>query len=384
MTPSLEGLRIAGFPGRYLQGPGALDALSTVVRDLGGRHVLAVTDDTVEQAIGSGVRERLRAEGLQCDRLRFDGECTALAIGRLATLAQKIGGDVVLALGGGKAIDTAKGVAKATAARLVVAPTIASNDSATSRLIVIYDDAHSVVAVDFLARNPDVVLVDTREIVRAPVRYFRAGIGDALSKTFEAAQCRRAGGKNFFGGRPPETAGFLADRCYQVIREHGPSAVQDVLRHEGSLAVEAVTEATVLLSGLGFESGGLSIAHAMIRGLTGVPTLAAALHGEMVAFGTVVQLVLEQRPDADVREHLALLARLGMSATLGALGAAQLRDEELATIATLTLAAPYAVQFEHRVGFDALRRAVLEADRLGREFQGGTTSCELGGAVMPS
>ncbi|MCC7199168.1 MAG: glycerol dehydrogenase [Gammaproteobacteria bacterium] len=365
MSQALNQLRIAGFPGRYLQGSGALGAIGTVARELAGRRLLVVSDDIVDAAVGGRLHEQLRAESMPVERLRFGGECTPAAIASLAQQVSARDGDVVVGLGGGKTIDTAKGVSKAMGARLIVVPTIASNDSATSRLIVLYDDAHRVQGVDLLPRNPDAVVVDTREIARAPVRFFRAGIGDALSKTFEAAQCARAGGLNFHGGRPPRTAGALGDYCYSLLRDHGEAAVEAVTAGRCTDAVEDVTEATVLLSGLAFESGGLSIAHALLRGLTGVPALLHALHGEMVAFGTLVQLVLEDRPGSRVTDYLALLGRIGLPASLGALGKASLSDDELETVAALTLAAPYIRNFDRVLDGTALRRAIIEADRLG-------------------
>ena len=102
--------------------------------------------------------------------------------------------DVIIGFGGGKTIDTAKGLSKAHNLRLIIIPTIASNDSPTSRLIVLYDKQHRVAGVDILTRNPDVVLVDSSIISRAPTRFFAAGLGDALSKKFEAQQCYLAGG----------------------------------------------------------------------------------------------------------------------------------------------------------------------------------------------
>jgi glycerol dehydrogenase len=366
MIARAEALRIAGFPGRYLQGPGAINMLPHVVRGLGGHSALVVSDDFVEQAIGTRLRDQLERHGIATRRLRFPGECTRTTIDALAAQASDARDAVIVGLGGGKTIDTAKGVAHAVDARLVIVPTIASNDSATSALIVLYDESHRVIAAETLPRNPDAVLVDTAEIVRAPVRFFRAGIGDALSKTFEARQCAQSGGLNFFGGRPPGTAGLMADRCYAVISEYGQAAVQAVVRQDCTEDVESVTEATVLLSGLGFESGGLSLAHALIRGLSGVPELSKALHGEMVTFGTVVHLVLERRAEAEIREHLALLARMGMSATLASLGSATLSDEQLATVATLTLAAPYARNFDRSLDAQSIVQAVVEADRLAR------------------
>lgn len=362
----LEQLRVAGFPGRYLQGPGALRAVPAVVRELGGTRVLVVSDDLVEQAVAPRLQAAFGTAGMSFARLRFGGECTQSAIDALAAQAREIDGDVVVALGGGKTIDTAKGVSKVLRSPLVVAPTIASNDSATSRLIVLYDDTHRALGVDLLPRNPDAVVVDTAEIVRAPVRFFRAGIGDAMSKTFEAAQCSATGGLNFHGGRPPRAALLLGDYCYAVLRDQGAAAINDVARGQVTDVVEDVVEATVLLSGLAFESGGLSIAHAMIRGLSSVPAFSGALHGEMVVFGTLVQMILEQRPPAWMADHVALIRRLGLPATLGALGKAVLAPHELNSLVDRTLAAPYTANFDRPLDASMLAQAILDADALGR------------------
>src|SRR5690606_37271703 len=113
-----------------------------------------------------------------------------------------------------------------------------------------------------------------------------AGIGDALSKAFEVRACVEAGGRNFFEARPSRTALLLADACLETLRLHGEAAVRAVIDRKPDEAVEAVVEATVLMSGLAFESGGLSIAHALTRGFTAEPAFAKALHGELVGFGT--------------------------------------------------------------------------------------------------
>ena len=78
----------------------------------------------------------------------------------------------------------------------------------------------------------------------------------------------------------------------------------------------------MLLSGVGFESGGLSLAHALIRGLTAVPTMASMLHGELVAFGTLVQLMVEERDDVEVAELLELLCAVNLPVTFAQLGQA--------------------------------------------------------------
>ena len=302
-------VRSMGFPGRYIQGPQALRQLPQLLEELGARRIALLADATVRRALGDAHRRRAAEQRARRARstatwLEFPGECSAPIIADLAAKAGEC--DTIVALGGGKTIDTGKGISRRCGARLIIVPTIASNDSPTSRLIVLYDEAHRVAGVELLARNPDVVLVDTEVIAQAPARFFSAGMGDALSKTFEARQCHLTQGRNFFGTLSLPTARLLADRCYAVIVEYGAAALRQVAeRHEPDEAVERVIEATVLLSGVGFESGGLSLAHALVRGFSAHPKIGGFLHGEAVAFGTLVQLVAEGRPDAEIAEHAA-------------------------------------------------------------------------------
>lgn len=353
-------MRIIGFPGRYVQGPGALGTLGAILGEIGVRHPVVIADAVVRAAVSDRLGTAPTADGGALHHLDFGGECTRDAIADLTAQALARQADGVIALGGGKTIDTAKGVARALNARLVIAPTIASNDSPTSRLIVIYDDSHRLVGVDYLVRNPDVVLVDTEVIVEAPVRFFRAGIGDAISKTYEAAQCAQSGGLNFFGGRPPDTAGVLADRCHAAIVRWGEAALVDVDARRLSPAVESIVEATVLLSGLGFESGGLSLSHALLRGLSALPGSAASLHGEQVAFGTLVQLILEQRPAAEIRAHRDLLQGLGLPTSLEELGLSAATPGQLNQVAELTMAAPYIGNFQRPLDVASIARALRE------------------------
>ncbi|HYD67069.1 glycerol dehydrogenase [Azospirillum sp.] len=361
-------IRAMGFPGRYLQGPGASAEIPALLAEFGVRAPAIVADAVVSDALLGPLSQRLQAAGLAVHPLHFPGECTAATIAELAATFRAAGADSVVALGGGKTIDTSKGIAKACGVPLVVAPSIASNDSPTSRLIVLYDEAHRVAGVELMRRNPDAVVVDTNFVVQAPVRFFRAGIGDALSKRFEAGQCAVApDARNFFGTRPPRTAGLLADRCYDVIRGHGAEALADVAAHRTTEAVETVVEATVLLSGLGFESGGLSLAHALLRGFSAIPAMAGALHGEMVAYGTIVQLCAEQRPADEIAEFAGFVASLGLPVRLADLGWAAPDDAGLRLIAERTCAAPYIGHFQRPLDADAVRGAILEAESVGRE-----------------
>jgi glycerol dehydrogenase len=353
---------IFGSPGRYVQGPGVLDCIGAEIGKL-GRSAVLVADPMVEGLIGARVHESCQAAGVAVQTLSFGGEITPGEIDRLVSSLGSSRPEVVIAAGGGKCIDAGKGVADRLGAEVASLPTIASNDAPTSHVYVLYDEEHRLLRVDRLPRNPALVLVDTAIIAKAPRILFLAGIGDALVKSFEAAQCAGSDGRNIFGSRPPTAGLILADACYRCLREHAAAALVAVERKETTEALERVVEATVLWSGLGFENGGLSIVHSMTRGLSAVPAVAGALHGLQVAYALLVQFLLEGRDAGFMDEQLAFYREIGLPTTLADLGLPHPTESDYALIAELTLQAPHARNFQRNVGAEELAQAMrrLEA-----------------------
>ena len=146
-------------------------------------------------------------------------------------------------------------------------------------------------------------------IAQAPPRLLVAGMGDALATWFEARTCVAGSVKNMRGGGSTRSAAALAELCYRTLLEDGAAALRAVETKVVTPALERLVEANTLLSGLGFESSGLAAAHAVHNGLTAAPGTHPYLHGEKVAFGLLVQLVLEGAPRATVEQVLALLHR---------------------------------------------------------------------------
>jgi glycerol dehydrogenase len=359
-------LRAMGFPGLYVQGPNALGGLGRLLDEMGFKRPVVLCDAIVAERVWGQVSRSLGAAGIEPAQLVFPGECTAEVIHELSDLARALAPDVVVGLGGGKTIDSAKGIARSLDLQVVVCPTVASNDAPTSRLIVLYDDSHRLVAVEQMRRNPAAVIADTRVIAQAPARFFAAGIGDAVSKKFEAAQCRNAGANNFFGTPPLNTTLMMANAVYDTLVAHGPRAHQSILNGVLDDEVETVVEATVLLSGVGFESGGLSLAHALIRGLTAVPTMAAMLHGELVAFGTLVQLMVEGRPQSEVQELVVLLCAVGLPVTFKQLGEVDpLSADAMTTVVDVTMATAYTKNMSPPLTAERLRDALIAANQFG-------------------
>lgn len=350
-------LKIFGAPSRYIQGAGALDALGGYAA-LFGRHAALVIDRYVHGVLGPRIEAVCAAHHVTLTPLLVDGDLTPELIAALRAQAASAGIDMVIAAGGGKSLDAGKAVAKSAHCHLVTVPTVASNDAPTSKNYVLYDAHHNLLAVEHMLFNPTIVLVDTAVIATAPAHFFRAGLGDAISKKFEAEQCARNGGKNMYDGAPLLSAQLIADGCLRTLLADGADALAVAGSGAPTPAFERVVEAMILMSGLGFESGGLSIAHALTRGLPKIAGVATALHGLQVAVGLLVQLDLEARQDGMLATLTQWYDQVGLPTTLRALGATGPADAELTLAADLTLKARHAANFDRTLDIKTLAEAL--------------------------
>ena len=345
-------MRIFTATPRYIQGPGVLALAGEEASRLGLRPAVvidAAVRPLVEEALLSGFSARPAIA-------EFSGEITDAAIAGLdAALGEA---DVIVAVGGGKALDAGKAVAFARQCPVVTVPTIASTDGPASRGIAIYDDAHRLIRVDQLPTNPAAVIVDTQVIANAPVRFLRAGIGDAIAKKFEAEGCAAGGGRTKNGTHPSPTGLALADTAYRVLRAHAVAGVEAAARHEVTEDLEATIEAAVLLSALGFENGGLSIAHSVTRGLMTLPRARDRLHGEHVAYGTMVQLAADLADDAVLADMAGFLRAVGLPASLRELGVSAPGTAEASLIAAAVMASPHVGNLGRKLDQAAIEVAI--------------------------
>ena len=265
-------------------------------------------------------------------------------------------------------MDTAKAVAHPAGLPLVIVPTIASTDAPTSSLSVVYDEDGAFKEYRFFGRNPDAVVVDTEVIAGAPVRFLVAGMGDGLATYFEADASSRTRKRAMAGGGPTIAALTLARLCYDTLLEHGLAARLAVEQGAVTPAVEKVVEANTLLSGLGFESGGLAAAHSIHNGLTVLPGTHHYWHGEKVAFGTISMLMLEERPAEVAEEVVDFCLEVGLPVTLEDIGVGDASREDLGKVAEAACAEGETI---HNEPFEVHPRMVLDAmlaaDAFGRQ-----------------
>ncbi|MDQ7832204.1 MAG: glycerol dehydrogenase [Desulfovibrionaceae bacterium] len=319
------------FPGRYVQGAGALHRLGMELARLGDRHFLICSPHPLTRLLPPLLPEVEQTGSLRVER--FGRECTDQEIDRLTAMASDFGARTVAALGGGKTLDAAKAVAARSDVPFVAVPTIASTDAPCSCVCVVYSPEGVFQRADILPRNPDVVLVDTAVIAKAPPRFLASGMGDALATWFEAESCRVSRGRNIPGAVGSMTAHALARLCYETVRDWGPSALTACAAGVVTPALERAVEANTLLSGLGFESGGLGAAHSIHNGLTALPATRNLWHGEKVAFGVLASLFLTDKPLALMDEVFDLCMTLGLPTTFADLGLGGVADHDLLLVA---------------------------------------------------
>jgi len=357
------------FPGRYLQAEGALDDLAEELQRLGANALVIAGRSAAEKIIPAYVstwRERVR---LAVEP--FGGESSDEEIGRLTAVAAAGGCDVVVGMGGGKAIDTAKAVGHATRTPVAIVPTIASTDAPTSAVAVIYTAEGAFLRYLFLPRNPDLVLVDTQVIAKAPVRFLVAGMGDALATWFEAESCSLAHAANQCGGRPTLAGTTLARLCYDTIVEHGLAARIACEQGVVTPALSHVVEANTLLSGLGFESGGLASAHSIHNGLTRLAPTHKFYHGEKVAIGVQAGLFLTDKPGQVIRQVYEFCESVGLPTTLADIGLAEVSDADLRIVAEGACQQGETIHHEPcPVSAVAVVGALKTADAYGRQRRG--------------
>ncbi|WP_144108258.1 glycerol dehydrogenase [Paraburkholderia sp. BCC1886] len=340
-------VRAFGSAHRYFQGPGALAMTGELAASL-GREPLLICDAIVHGLLFPVASRSCAEHDLPLRWGEVRGDVTRRAVRVLVDEARADGRhvDLVIAAGGGKGVDTGKAVARELGARLLVLPTSASNDGPCSKSFVFYDDQHRMESVEQMPRNPDVVLVDTELLVKAPRALLVSGIGDALCKLYEGAQTRLAGGRNLFGGLNTIAAEQISVACDRVIRADSVAALGALDTGRPSAAFERLTEALVLLSGIAFENSGLSLAHSITRGLPLIAPITQTLHGFHVGYGLLVQFLLENRSDAFMAEQFAFYRAVGLAVNLRGLNAPDASAETIRVIADGTMASPHLKHFE--------------------------------------
>ena len=366
-------------PTKYVQGENELLNLGYFVQTFGKSALLIAHPDDVAR-VKTQLDQTAETFKISFVESGFRGECSREEVARLKEVAKQNQCDCTIGLGGGKAIDTAKCVAEGEA--VIIVPTIAATDAPTSHSAVLYTPDGAFDDYAYFKQSPSVILIDTTVIAKAPVRFLVSGMGDALSTYFETRATSEAYASTNAGlpcgvregyaqpARGTNAAMALAALCYETLLNDGMKAKQACENNVVTPALENIIEANILLSGLGFESGGLAGAHAIHDGLTILEGSHGYFHGEKVAFGTLCQLVLENAPTEEIEQVLDFCLAIGLPVCLADIGVESISDEELMQVAEKSCIPEESIHsMPFPITVEGVAAAIITADKVGRDYK---------------
>ncbi len=363
-SSSLSVLTVA--PAKVIRGCQILTEADSAIARLGSRPLmvggstLGVTQDRLQPIL----------EQLHCASASYAPDCSEASLQALRAAAKEHEADVIIGVGGGKALDTAKLVAQQLQLPVVTIPTSAATCAAWTALSNVYSDEGAFLYDVALSGCPDLLILDYDLIQTAPQRMLVAGIGDAIAKWYEASVS---------SGHSENTLIIAAVQQARVLRDilFQKSAV--ALQQPGSEVWREVVDATVLLAGVIGGLGGAQCrtvaAHAVHNGLTQISGH-GSIHGEKVAYGILVQLRLEemvlgnQLAAAARQQLLKFYAEIGLPNKLGDLGLGNITLSELQRSAEIALSPnsdihrlPFSVAPEQLMAAMVSTTAPIEANR---------------------
>lgn len=350
-------------PGKVVRGKGALTSIGEVAATL-GKKAFIMGGKTALGKTEAIIREQLTNVGVEVVAVEwFGGECSYANSEKMQAQIKEHQADLVIVVGGGKAMDTGKMAAIGTGLPLITVPTIAATCAALAGVSVVYTDEGAFAAIESFDRCPEAIIVDTEVIMNAPIRWLAAGLGDTLAKWYEYRVSMM---------KAPHTGltlGALANGkiCYDLIERFGGEAIEAVQSGKHSLGLDAAVDAIILYAGtasmLGGETVRAAAAHAFYNALTIIPAAHAAGHGLTVGYGNLVLLALEGRSDEEIKEAIALAKRCGVPTTLKEI--VTLSEEEKSKVADAALSNPDMKNMPFEMKKEMIFQAVDRVDSLG-------------------
>ncbi len=351
------------FPGQYIQGPGTLAQLPEFMSNIGKKGAILASPTSMNKILPKHAPSSLTTDNVM---LTFNGESTEKEIQRVVACIKQNNIDVLVGMGGGKTIDTAKIAADRANIPNIIIPTIASSDAPCSGVAVIYTEEGIFDSVCFQKKSPSMVLVDTNVITESPVRFLISGMGDALATWLEAKSCNRTQSLNDCGGLRTLAGLSIAKLCYETLFKYGHLAIIANEKHLITPAFEHIVEANILLSGVGFESCGVASAHAIHNGLTALDETHDYYHGEKVAFGVLAGLHLTDAEPSLIDEIYTFCELIGLPTTFKDIGIKNTSADYLMKAAVKTCEPQESVHREAgEMTPEKILNAMLQANALG-------------------
>lgn len=295
----------------------------------------------------------------------YNRECSLEEIDRIASLVDSRKHDVIIGIGGGKILDLAKAVGNETSLPVILIPTLAATCAAWTPLSVIYDQSGRFLHYTIYPRSTLAVLIEPNIFVSSPIAYLRAGIADTLAKWYEADVLIR---QEPFKSLAIQIAHQTAKLCQTNLLSDSLKAIADLEIQELSPELLRVIETNIMAGGMvggyGDRFGRISGAHSIHNGLTQISETHHLLHGEKVAYGILIQLMLENNQE-EITNLLPFYYSLNLPTCLSDLGIKENINKLITTISYHATLPHESIHFiGQKVTEEQVKGAIFELEKL--------------------
>lgn len=334
------------IPKFYISGKNILDKSGKYISKF-GKYALIICgksawNRTGEKILMSFVRERI---GYKIEK--YPGYCTLDAVEKYSKLALKLKVDVVLGVGGGTILDTAKAIGDKIDLPVITIPTVATNCAACSNVSVIYDDTGRYVDYMALKNLPELTLTDIDVILESPIRYLNIGIGYTMSvfKYYDHVK--------------------QAEPSVNILKKYIDGLYEELDENIDDEYYRKLIDSIIALSGViqnhDIKKNPIKICSYISNNLTYISDTRYNLFGEKSSFALIVQCVLENRSENEIFKVVDILSKLCMPVTLGQLG---MKYGEKIKISNMLDNIHFKCNEENRL----IKEAIVKTDEIGNEY----------------
>ncbi len=269
--------------------------------------------------------------------LNFD--CCYEDLERISSIILKNNCDSIIAIGGGKVLDSGKFLADSLSIPVITIPLSASTCAGWTALSNIYSINGQFIKDIELKSCPKILVLDYGFIKTAPKRTLASGIADALAKWYESS---------LTSSKVEDGLVQQAIQISRVLRDQllidGESAYQSqsVQNIDWCNVVEACSLTAGLIGGIGGPKCRTAAAHALHNAITQIVVTNKPLHGEIVGVGILLQLRLEETKNNNklanqtIKQLLVLMEKLNLPTTISELGINVFENNNLQKISEFT------------------------------------------------